>query len=321
MHGTYAAACEDAVVVDGAAEASDPRAAFRESVLDAGLLLDAGVDGLYLRSDTFERVAIGVDRVIAAAGADLQPTVVHFPLVMARAPFERSGYLRSFPDLVGVVEVFRGDDATHAQLLERLDAGRPWADLLEQSDIVLCSAACHPLYPHCSGTLPPGGRRFEVYGSCFRNEPSIDLARMQAFRQHEFVAIGSPTFTKSHRDEWVERGLGVLASLGIEAEPVVANDPFFGRAGRLLAASQRVEVLKYELVYTIVQGSAPTALVSANCHLDHFGAPFGIETDDGAIAHSACVGFGTERIVLALLATHGLDTDKWSDAVRTRLGL
>ena len=37
--------------------------------------------------------------------------------------------------------------------------------MLEPAEVVLCSAACHPVYPLCTdGRLPAGGRRFEVYG-------------------------------------------------------------------------------------------------------------------------------------------------------------
>jgi seryl-tRNA synthetase len=98
----------------------------------------------------------------------------------------------------------------------------------------------------------------------------------------------------------------------------VANDPFFGRAGRMLAANQRETTLKYEIVAPVTSEKL-TAISSANCHQDHFGAPFGIITPDGATAHSACFGFGLERITLALLAEHGLDPANWPDFVRTQL--
>jgi seryl-tRNA synthetase len=295
------------------------QAEFRDELLVAGLLLDGGVPGLYLRSGTFESIVAGIDRAVSKAGADLEAPVFYFPLVMARATFERSDYQRSFPDLMGSVHVFEGDDRDHAALLSRLDAGGEWADVLTPSDLMLCSAACHPLYPHCAGRLPEGGKRYEVFGNCFRHEPSIDPARMQAFRQHEFVYVGTPAGAEAHRDQWVTRGLAVLKSFGLDAEAVVANDPFFGRVGRMLAANQRNEVLKYELVYPITSEESPTAIVSANCHLDHFGTPFGIESADGATAHSACVGFGVERITLALLAAHGLDPKQWPETVRHEL--
>jgi hypothetical protein len=63
----------------------------------------------------------------------------------------------------------------------------------------------------------------------------------------------------------------------------------------------------------------PTAIASANCHLDHFGQPFGIETVSGEVAHSCCFGFGVDRITLALLRTHGFAPANWPAATRQRL--
>ena len=45
----------------------------------------------------------------------------------------------------------------------------------------------------------------------------------------------------------------------------------------------------------------------------------GSTTADGAVAHTACLGFGLERIVLALMQTHGLDPAAWPDEVRGAL--
>ena len=83
---------------------------------------------------------------------------------------------------------------------------------------------------------------------------------------------------RQSRDRWLALGLDVLGGLGLAVHSVVANDPFFGRIGRILASNQRDETLKYEIVTPIHSAEAPTAIASANCHLDHFGDPFGIET-------------------------------------------
>ena len=69
-----------------------------------------------------------------------------------------------------------------------------------------------------------------------------------------------------------------------------------------------------------VAGPEPTALASFNHHLDHFGSTYGIELADGSTAHTACLGFGHERIVLALLRTHGLDPEAWPAEVKEKLG-
>ena len=292
---------------------------FRSELLASGLLVDTGVDGLYLRSGTFESVVRGIDDLVTSAGEDQHASVLYFPAVTPRLVLERSGYLRSFPDLLGSVNVFAGGDDLHAKLLERLEHGENWAELLTPSDVALCSAACHPLYPSCSGRLPAGGRRFEVFGHCFRHEPSLDPARMQAFRQHEFVYLGDPDGAIAHRNLWLERSAGLLSALGLAVDAVIANDPFFGRTGRMLASNQRADNLKYEIVCTTHLDAQPTAVSSSNYHLDHFGTGFGIESANGDVAHTACVGFGAERITLALVGTHGLDPDTWPSAVRSRL--
>ena len=292
---------------------------FRAALLQGGLHFDTGVDGLYIRSETFENVVRAIDGLVSATGSDQQATVLHFPPIIPRVVFEHSGYLRSFPDLLGSIDVFDGNEALHAELIERLEQGENWAELLTASDLTLCSAGCHPLYPLCSGRLREGGRRFEVFGHCFRHEPSLDPARMQSFRQHEFVYVGDPADAVAHRDLWLERSAELLSGLGLAVEKVVANDPFFGRGGKMLASNQRAEELKYEVVCAIQPDIEPTALSSSNYHLDHFGAEFGIEAASGKPAHSACVGFGVERITLALLATHGLDPQEWPDHVHERL--
>jgi seryl-tRNA synthetase len=297
----------------------DSQRAFRDELLGAGLLFDSGVDGLYYRSGTFESIALGIEGRVRAAGADLDAQVVHPAPFLPRSVFEGSGYLRSFPDLIGSIHSFTGGDADHARLLQLAEAGEEWESVLTPTEVVMVSAACHPIYPLCSGTLGPEGRRFEVFGQVFRHEPSLDPARMQSFRQHEFVYVGDPDEAVTHRDLWLERGLVVLTGLGLDVEVVVANDPFFGRAGRILAANQRDTELKYEFVTEVASPDRPTAIASTNCHLDHFGEPFGIGTSTGAVAHSSCVGFGLERITLALLRTHGLDPASWPVAVRDAL--
>jgi len=143
---------------------------------------------------------------------------------------------------------------------------------------------------------------------------------MQAFRQHEFVYLGDPDGAIAHRNLWLERSAGLLSGLGLAVDAVIANDPFFGRTGRMLASNQRSETLKYEIVCAIDPDAQPTAISSSNYHLDHFGIGFGIESANGDAAHSACVGFGVERITLALLRTHGLDPDTWPPGVRSASG-
>ena len=88
-----------------------------------------------------------------------------------------------------------------------------------------------------------------------------------------------------------------------------------------MAASQREQTLKYELVAPVASAEKLTAVASFNYHMDHFGLPFDIKTPDGEVAHSACMGFGLERVALALFKKHGFDIKKWSADVRKILEL
>ncbi|MDP1159587.1 hypothetical protein, partial [Klebsiella variicola] len=83
---------------------------------------------------------------------------------------------------------------------------------------------------------------------CFRREPSNDPARMQLFRMREYVRMGTPEQVMAFRNDWMERGKALMASIGLPVEIDVANDPFFGRAGRMMKNNQRDQNLKFELL-------------------------------------------------------------------------
>jgi len=186
---------------------------------------------------------------------------------------------------------------------------------------MMVPAACYPLYPTATGTLPEEGRLVDLVCFVFRHEPSADPARMQQFRQREFVRLGTAEQALAHRDDWLQRGQEMLNAVGLDVKPVVANDPFFGRAGEIMATAQIEQVLKYELVIPVASADKPTAITSCNYHLDYFGNAFGIKTAAGKPAHTACIGFGLERIALALFKHHGFDPGQWPADVKRVLAL
>jgi seryl-tRNA synthetase len=69
----------------------------------------------------------------------------------------------------------------------------------------------------------------------------------------------------------------------------------------------------------ITSAANPTACMSFNYHQDAFGTKWGLNLEDGSVAHTACVGFGLERIALALFHHHGLDVKQWPASVRKAL--
>ncbi len=302
-----------------ATQDSSSQRAFTEELCRSGLLIDCGVPGVFGKGRGFEDVLDALDRKISRAATGDGAEFMRFPPIINRRNFERSEFLNSLPHLAGSVFSFSGSEADHRELLRRLSQDEDWGALQQMTDVVLTPAACYPLYPLCKGTLPPAGRLVDLASFCFRHEPSEDPARMQMFRMRELVRLGDAEDVRGWRDTWLQRGLAFLKQLQLPVVDAPANDPFFGRGGRLMAASQRELRLKYELLCPITSSESPTAIMSFNYHQDHFGSLFGINTAQGAVAHTACLGFGLERIVLALFKTHGLDRRSWPQAVQAEL--
>jgi seryl-tRNA synthetase len=285
------------------------------------LLIETGVPGVYGRGGDFEDVRERVAALVTRAAAPEQPESLRFPPILPRADLETVGYLKSFPHLAGSIFAFEGTEAQAAEQYERASRHEDWSEFQTMSDLVLTPAACYPVYPAIAarGPLAAGGVTIDAGGAyVFRHEPSGDPARLQMFHQREIVRIGEPETVQAWRDAWRERALELLGGLGLEVRLDVATDPFFGRSGRMLAASQREQQLKFE-VLTQIAGPEPTAVASFNYHQDHFSSAYGIELADGAQAHTACLGFGLERIALALFNSHGFDLQAWPTSVRDEL--
>jgi|SRR5579859_1213405 len=292
---------------------------FLEQLLQHGLLISSPTMGVYGRSGVFEDIVTRLENLITANYRTSSTEVMRFPPVISSETTMQSGYMKSFPQLLGVVHAFTGDHRQHRQLLKDLEDDHDWTHHLSAAGVVLTPAACYPVYGAVAGILPEGGRLVDVSSYCFRHEPSTDPARMQSFRMREFVRIADPQTVQDWHGQWLTQGQAFLNSIGLEPVLAPANDPFFGPGGRLLAASQQEQNLKYELLAPAGSEKPTTAIMSINYHQDHFGQDFHIFTAEESVAHTACVGFGLERITLALFRAHGFDVATWPTEVRRKL--
>jgi seryl-tRNA synthetase len=297
--------------------ADDPLAS-----LAPALFRPLGVDGVYARTALYEGM---IERLTAFITRERDPRaeVLRFPPVMSRRQLEKSGYLKSFPNLLGCVCALHGSEAAIRTAADRHESGGDWTTSLAASDLVLSPAACYPLYPLVAarGRIPAGGLIFDVAADCFRREPSRSLDRLQSFRMREYVRIGSPEEITEFREAWMARARQLADTLALPYTVDVANDPFFGRVGQVMAVSQLQQALKFELLIPYYAGAKPTACMSFNYHREHFGNVWGLTDARDELAHTGCVAFGMDRLAVALFANHGADPAQWPASARQALAL
>jgi seryl-tRNA synthetase len=281
----------------------------RCDLIDAGHLFATDIDGVLGRGAMFEAVLVRLDQLIGQWGKQNGAEPVHFPPVMNRAHLERNGYIKSFPQLATALHGFSCDHA-----------GRAIAED-QPTGLVMTPSACYPIYPMVAARapLPAGGALFDIQSWCFRREPSKNADRLQSFRMHEYVRLGTEVQVLAFRDAWLDEAARLCDSLQLPFRFDGANDAFFGRAGQLMASSQRERHLKIELLIPIIGDAAPTACGSFNYAEDHFTETWKIALQDGSKAVSGCIGIGLERTTLALFRHHGPDFAKWPAAVQNVL--
>jgi seryl-tRNA synthetase len=294
----------------------------RLEALSRSLFAPTGSNGVHGRTALFETVVEALSALITRH-REPDTEVLRFPPVMSRRHVEKAGYLHGFPHLLGCVCGLHGDEAEIHAAVGRFNAGQDWTDALRATDLVLTPAACYPLYPLAAarGAVPASALKFDVASYCFRREATHEIDRLQAFRMREFVCMGSPQQALDFRTRWMARAQAMTDDLVLPHHVAPASDPFFGRAAKLIAQSQIDQSLKFELLIPVRSAEQPTACMSFNCHRDHFSSTWGLHSEDGEVAHTACVAFGMDRLALALFATHGLDLARWPLRARQSLVL
>jgi seryl-tRNA synthetase len=296
----------------------DPKTLY-EGLIAHGLIVPTAQAGTFGRGAVFEDVLERFNGLVSKLSKDDGAEFYTFPPVIDRGILEKVHYMDSFPHLCGSIHSFFGNGLDALKLAERVNSGEPWGDLLGQTGVVLNPAACYPVYPTFTGTVPAEGRLVTMLNWVYRHEPSHEPTRMQSFRVREFVRVGTPDQVIAWRDMWLDRGVKLLTSLGLPAKPDVAADPFFGRGGKILAMNQKEAKLKFEVLVPVISEADPTAVCSFNYHQTHFGDTFEIKTPDGNPAHTACLGFGLERLTMALFKHHGFKVENWPADVRKQL--
>src|SRR5476649_2323436 len=93
--------------------------------LAGALFHKMGSDGVYARTALYEDM---VERLASLITRHREPDteVIRFPPVMNRGQLEKSGYLKSFPNLLGCVCGLHGTEREIHSAVSRFDAGGDW---------------------------------------------------------------------------------------------------------------------------------------------------------------------------------------------------
>ena len=198
----------------------------------------SGVDGVYGRTGAYESVVEALAALISRhrpAGAE----VFRFPPVMSRASLEKQGYLQSFPNLVGAVACLEGSErADHAAPPPRTNDGGSWTEDLKPADLVLAPAACYPVYPIAAAARRGAGRRAMSSTSPATASAMNRRAAWTASRPSACANMSASARRSRSRPSASPGSRAPRASPTRWACPTrvdVANDPFFGRVGTLMA--------------------------------------------------------------------------------------
>ncbi|HDX9634236.1 amino acid--[acyl-carrier-protein] ligase [Bacillus cereus group sp. MYBK108-2] len=292
-----------------------------DSLIKNSHLIPTGVKGVYGKGKYMQLLLTNLENYLCNIGRTESTEIMTFPPVMNKESIEVKDYVKSFPHLLGTVNSFFGGNSEYKGLMKSVEEGKEWTDHYSKTEVVMTPAACYPVYPSLSGTLNEGGRVVEVSSFCFRHEPSDEPTRMISFKMLEYVFAGTPAEVTVWREKWIEKAKGILKELKLDFNMVVADDPFFGKGGKLLKLNQKQLELKYELVVPVNSVEKPTAVISSNYHQDLFSKKHHILTHGNEHAHTSCLAFGLERLAIALMKNHGMAFSEWPESVVKLLNL
>lgn len=263
--------------------------------------------------ELYTAVSLAIGEIARAEAVDewRMPAAISFGVL------DRAKYFESFPHWLTAASHLREDEAVLERVARAAQPGMEAAKLLEVASAALPPAVCYHTYAALADSTIDVPLRMTAEETCWRHEGNrlAAIERGWAFRMREIVFVGEAEEAEAFRQNGIAEASAFAESIGIHARIELAEDPFFAPTSRGKALLQRVKALKHELVIDHPSGE-PLAIASFNNHERFFGEAFAIRLIDGQFATTACVAFGLERWMLAILMTHGTDSHNWPDLRR-----
>lgn len=247
----------------------------------------------------------------------------HFPTLIPASYLQGIRYYQTFPHSLTFATHLREDmdriqDFSQTATVEDGALNLP-EGCTSGVRALLSPAVCHHLYLSLRGkTVPAGALR--AYGSCdcFRYESTNmnGLERLWNFTMWELMFVGTAEEVQSGVARSQQEASQLFQQCGLAYILRGANDPFFLGEFAEQTTYQYAYDLKYEYRAMLPFKNGDLAVGSRNYHRDFFGRAMNIKAANGKPAHTACLAFGMQRLLFAVLAQHGTDPSRWPARLR-----
>lgn len=277
--------------------------AFAESAISG---LNWSDDGCAALDGALLDRAIELDGVFRSWAIRQGATEHRFPATIAASDLAPVAWLRSFPHVATFVAGAERCRTTLETLAGRGQNGPIPASVLAPVTHLLAPATCYHFYPRLKGRRLQAPLVLSAMGQCHRREERYEpLQRQWCFSMREIVCIGDRRSVERFKARSRRLLDAFVHRLGLDTAWHDATDSFFDPANDPKALAQRLEPGKQEL-----RLAGGLAIASCNTHRTFFADCYDIRINDEA-AHSACVAFGIERWLYALVQRFGTDASGW----------
>lgn len=251
-----------------------------------------------------------LDHAIIKLSSDFTIKEHFFPTLIPISELTKVDYLHSFPQHA----TFPVHMERNHENLEAFRKSTVIDDVVQLTNIspvteILTPAACYHFYIHYQSQNLNEPLYLTTKCRCFRNEEYYKpLERQWNFSMREIVCVGSMEEIQTFISAMRKNVESFIESVGLPINWDVATDAFFDPDNNPKYLMQKLQPNKTEMVF-----DHRLAIGSINLHRNYFGESFSITRNDEP-AHSACVAFGLERWVAAILHNFGSDRSDWPTA-------
>lgn len=238
-----------------------------------------------------------------------------YPNSIPVADLAKAQHFSSFPEHLHFLTHLRQD----LSVLDRFagkarDKGAdvtPQPAQLSAVQLVQNPSTCYHCYAARAGSQVEGNVAVTALTKCHRFEAANhqDFGRLLEFSLREVIFLGEPDYVRDCREETLELVESLATDWQIYGELSPSNDPFFTADFAAKAGQQIRMAMKFEFGAAIPGRDKRLAVMSSNLHGPTFSKSFKIRRPGGPL-HTGCLGFGLERLALAILAQHG-DRTSW----------